>query len=79
MGILLSDGEIESITAKALGDNPHWQPDAWGLFNVVAKAQLKKVGETFDYDVCSMAERFPTAKELTDFINKWQALLKEIE
>lgn len=41
------------------------------------KEGRKEVVETFDYDICSMAERFPTTKELTDFINKWQAKLKE--
>lgn len=35
---------------------------------------VRGVVEAFDYDVSSIAERFPTAKELTDFINKWLAL-----
>ena len=38
---------------------------------------IREVVESFDDDICSMARRFPTAKELTDFINKWQAKLKE--
>lgn len=43
-------------------------------YNVGKTDGIKEVVETFDYDICQMAERFPTAKELTDFINKWQAL-----
>ena len=41
--ILLTNKEIESVGAKALSDNPHWEPDAWGLFSVVAKTQAKKM------------------------------------
>ena len=40
------------------------------------KAGMQEVVDTFHDDVCNMAERFPTIKELTDFINKWQAQLK---
>ena len=39
---LLSDKEIEEVTARALKDNPHWELDAWGLFGEVAKAQHAK-------------------------------------
>lgn len=59
---------------------PNEQVEAAGLIsNRLCQAQLKKVAGAFHDDVCSMAEKFPTAKQLTDFINKWQALLKECE
>lgn len=41
------------------------------------RAGIKEVVDTFHDDFCNMANRFPTAKELTDFINKWQTKLKE--
>ncbi len=41
----LADEEIEHIIATALGDNPHWQPDAWGLFSEVAHTAQKKLLE----------------------------------
>ena len=37
----------------------------------------REVVECFDYDIAKMAEQFPTAKQLTDFINKWQSKLEE--
>ena len=46
--LLLSDEAIEHITAEALANNPHWQPDAWGLYEVVAKAQAKHMLEQLE-------------------------------
>lgn len=48
MKLLLSDDGVDSVIAKALGDNPHWEVDAWGLFGRVAQAQLDKI---FNLDI----------------------------
>ena len=39
----LTEEEIEHIDATTLADNPHWEPDAWGLFGVMAHAAQKKM------------------------------------
>jgi hypothetical protein len=39
---LLTDKEIAHVCRVACHKNPHWQLDAWGLYDLVAKAaQLK--------------------------------------
>ena len=41
--VLLTEKQKEHITAEALSKNPHWQPDAWGLYDEIAKAQCLKL------------------------------------
>ena len=43
--VLLTEKQKEHLIAKALSDNPHWQPDAWGLYDVICKAQCLKLLE----------------------------------
>lgn len=43
--VLLTEKQKEHLIAEALSDNPHWQPDAWGLFDVICKAQCLKLLE----------------------------------
>ena len=42
---LLTDEEGDKVFEKTHGENPHWEYDSLGIFNAMAKAQLKKVVE----------------------------------
>jgi len=67
---------MENKDIITVGDQ--WlNPEEIDRLETAYKAGMKVVVDTFHDDICSMAKRFPTAKELMDFVNKWQAKLKE--
>lgn len=75
---VMNDDRILKVCEKAVREGKHRPPElCLAQAEISFKAGIKEVVDTFHDDICGMAERFPTAKELTDFINKWQAELKE--
>ena len=82
---ILSDEEI-----KATSPTAPWYVGCVQCASRIAQAQreedikhyeemLGQFREAFLDDIATMARRFPTAKELTDFINKWQDLQAQLE
>jgi len=79
---LLTKEETEKVWTEALDKNPHWEVDAIGLFDVVAKAQLKKVVNAL-YPCMSGNEyslfRDCRTQELSLREEDWNQLVKEVE